>query len=320
MGDHRRPVPEGRQHDVVEPVAEVGCVEQAEVLRAQRVNLLAGLDERTNQWRGVPLGADHGVAFALEPGLEQPALRGLARPFGALEGHEQTSVRLARMQQRSQAVVLRFSAHARLRVGRSLERQPDHRPCVGTRPGDGREHQRQSPGRRRWPPRGACPRRWRPCAPEPRRCAVSARASSIIVRCSTAQKRRVASCSVAAMSWNPDSAEGAEARPRGADRPRTAPSSPSTNQPSRGRVGRGPPTPAEPPAGRPHQHQQRGEHDHPAQQVVHAQDELVHESSPADSMPEPPRRALLPAGALETREVERRGGAQAGHCGRRPAL
>src|SRR4029079_14637770 len=84
-------IPQRWQHDVLDPMAEIGGVEQREFLGTERVYALAAFDNRFDQLLRIPLGRDDVIALGNQPGLEQFALRGLAGPVGSFEGDEEST-------------------------------------------------------------------------------------------------------------------------------------------------------------------------------------------------------------------------------------
>jgi hypothetical protein len=91
IGDDQLAVPERRQDHLLRAMAEVGAVEQRELLGAERAQRLAALDDRFDQVRRVPLRRDDVVPLGFQPGLEQLPLRGLARSVRPLEGDQQAA-------------------------------------------------------------------------------------------------------------------------------------------------------------------------------------------------------------------------------------
>ena len=87
-----------RQHDeaglerrddlLLEPVGEVGGVEQHEGQLVERVARLGELDRRLHQRRARPAGFDDAVALDLEPLAQQLNLRAAADAVGALDGDQ----------------------------------------------------------------------------------------------------------------------------------------------------------------------------------------------------------------------------------------
>jgi len=69
-------------------MAEIGAVQQREFFGAERADRFAALDDRLDQIRRVPLRRDDVVAFGLQPGLEELALRRFSRSVRPLEGDE----------------------------------------------------------------------------------------------------------------------------------------------------------------------------------------------------------------------------------------
>jgi len=70
VGNHQLPVPERRQDDLLDAMAEIGAVQQREFFGAERAYRFPALDDRLDQIRLVPLRRDDVVAFGFQPRLE----------------------------------------------------------------------------------------------------------------------------------------------------------------------------------------------------------------------------------------------------------
>ncbi len=88
VGNDELSSPERREDLLLDSMAEIGGVQQRELLGTQRPDCLAAPDERPDQIGGVPLRRDDVVPLRLHPRLEQLALRRLTRPIGPFERDE----------------------------------------------------------------------------------------------------------------------------------------------------------------------------------------------------------------------------------------
>ena len=104
-----------RQHDesglerrddfLLQPVGEVGRVEQHERQLVERVARLGELDRRLHQRRARPAGFDDAVALDLEPLAQQLNLRAAADAVGALDGDQLAGIAVDRQVRNAAAVV-----------------------------------------------------------------------------------------------------------------------------------------------------------------------------------------------------------------------
>ena len=104
-----------RQHDeaglqrrddfLLEPIGEVGGVEQHERQLVQRVARLGQLDGRLHQRRSRPAGFDDAVAFHLEPFAQQLDLRAAADAVGAFDRDQLAGIAVDRQIGDAAAVV-----------------------------------------------------------------------------------------------------------------------------------------------------------------------------------------------------------------------
>ena len=111
---HDEPGLERRDDFLLEPIGEVGGVEQHERELVQRVARLRQLDRRLHQRRARPAGLHHAVALHLEPFAQQLNLRAAAHAVGAFDRDDLPGIVLDRQIGQAVAVVA-----ARLNAARS---------------------------------------------------------------------------------------------------------------------------------------------------------------------------------------------------------
>ena len=136
---------ERRDDLLLEPIGEVGRVEQDEGQLVERVARLRQVDGRRHQLRSRPAGLDHAVALHFEPLAQQRDLGRAADAVGAFDRDQLARVVADRQVRDAVAVVLAGLAAA---VGAGLLRRirrrarhdvrfPDAaRPAAGTRAAD----------------------------------------------------------------------------------------------------------------------------------------------------------------------------------------
>ena len=88
VGQHDEAGLERRDDFLLEPIGEVGRVEQHEGQLVERVALLGEVDGRRHQLGSRPAGLDHAVALDLEPLAQQRDLRRAPDAVGALDGDD----------------------------------------------------------------------------------------------------------------------------------------------------------------------------------------------------------------------------------------
>ena len=113
---------EGRDDLLLEPVGEIGRVEQHERELVQRVAGLGELDRRLHQLRSRPAGFDDTVALHLEPFAQQRDLRRAADAVGAFDRDDLARISLDRQVRDAVAVVAARTGRRRPGVVRRARR------------------------------------------------------------------------------------------------------------------------------------------------------------------------------------------------------
>ena len=125
IGEHGLAGPQRRQDRGFDAVPEIHRVKQRIFFGRQRADLLAHLEQRLDERRRGPARRDDLVVAALEPALEQLALRGLARSRRAPRTRS-----AARATSRARAISFRSSIQA----GSSMYSLILTRNCTASRP------------------------------------------------------------------------------------------------------------------------------------------------------------------------------------------
>jgi hypothetical protein len=130
IGHHRRAAPQRGQDLLLEPIAEIGSLQQAELLRGERSHLFPGLEQRFDERRRFPLGGDDGVALAFEPAGEQLALGRLARAVRPFERDEQAALQFALLEKREHVRGSGFPSSSGLPGGHRSPAGDARRPSI----------------------------------------------------------------------------------------------------------------------------------------------------------------------------------------------